>query len=164
MTTSIVCEWTGQALQPTGRFKQSCRDRFKSGERYAIQEIQQRSWKSHQHFFAQLEEMWLSLPEEYAQEFPTSEHLRKWCLIKAGYCHIEKIVTKCKADAIEFAAFAKKLNSYAVIDVNDCVVTAYTARSQAMKGENAMTAQEFQESKTKVLDIISGILEDDKVN
>ena len=57
---------------------------FVDGENYTLEQIEERTGRSHRHLFAIIRASWLTLPEELALEFPTSEHLRAWLLIRAA--------------------------------------------------------------------------------
>lgn len=107
-----------------------------------------------------MNEAWQNLPENMVEQFPTSEHLRKWCLIRAGYAEHRNIVAANKAEAQRLAAFVKPMDSYAVVTVRECVVTVYTAESQSMK---AMGKQRFQESKDAVLSLLAAMIGTDPV-
>lgn len=124
------------------------------GEKYMLAPAEQRSAASHRHFFASLNEAHANLPEDIAERFETPEHFRKFCLIKAGYRDERSIACPTPDEAQRVAGFVKPLDDYAVVLVNDAMVTVYTAKSQSMR---AMGKKVFQESKDKVLDIAWGL-------
>ena len=66
-----------------------------------------------------------------------------------------EFVASSKAEATRLAAFLRPIDDYAVVSVDHCVVTVWTAQSQSMK---AMGKEAFQESKTKVLDYVGSLL------
>ncbi|WP_216073446.1 hypothetical protein, partial [Acinetobacter baumannii] len=72
---------------------------------------------SHNHEFAWLHEAWHSLPERYAEQFPSSEHLRKYALIQAGYSNSHSLVCGSKAEALRLAAFIRPMDEFAVVTV-----------------------------------------------
>jgi len=154
MSAAIPCRWTGEGFQPMGRWQQKCDAEFVVGEVYNIEEVTQRSSQSHKHYFACIHDGWLNLPESQAERFATSEHLRKFSLIKCGYANSVQHVSSSKAEAERLAAFIKPIDSYALVTVKECVVTVYTAQSQKQR---AMGAKIFQESKQAVLDYIAGM-------
>lgn len=125
------------------------------GAKYVLIEHSERSAKSHSHFFAQVREYWMTLPESLADEFPSPEHLRKKALIRKGYCDERSIVCASKAEAMRLAAFMKPMDDYAIIVAREAVVTVYTAKSQKIK---AMGAKDFQKSKEDVFAFIDGLL------
>jgi hypothetical protein len=110
---------------------------------------------SHNQYFAAVTEAWKNLPEEYADQFPSVDHLRKWCLIKAGYRDERTIACSSKAEAQRIAAFIKPMDSFAVVVVREATVAVYTAKSQSMKAQGK---KDFQESKAAVLEILAGMI------
>lgn len=136
--------------------KKAVADRvYTDREEYRLGVIEERSQNSHNHFFAMVAEAWENLPEDRAARFPTSEHLRKYCLIKSGYADERSIVTASNGEALRVAAFIKPMDTYAIVTVSGPVVRVYTAKSQSRK---AMGAKDFQASKTAVLDMISALI------
>lgn len=152
MTLPIPCAWNGEAFVPRRGFAARCDAELVVGETYRLQIVQERSAASHRHFFSAINEAWASLPEHKTDQFPTPEALRKWALIRAGYCDTRQIVASSKAEAVRLAAFVAPMDSHAVVTVRDAVVTVYTAHSQSVR---AMDKAVFQESKDKVLAIIA---------
>jgi hypothetical protein len=100
----------------------------------------------------------VNLPEQLADRFATSEHLRKWALIKAGYRDERTIVCASKSEAQRIAAFFKPMDDFAVVVSREATVISWTAKSQSVK---AMGNKVFQESKTKVLDVLSEMIGSD---
>jgi hypothetical protein len=147
--------WTDEGVfRPLDRFAKLADKHFAVGETISLVEHHDRSMNSHRQFFASLHEAWDNLPEDQAERFATSEHLRKWALIRAGYSDERSIVCASKAEALRLAAFIKPIDEYAVVVANEAVVRVFTAQSQSMK---AMGAKAFQDSKQKVLDIAWGL-------
>lgn len=128
---------------------------FVVGMTYRLTEHQERSTATHNHYFAQINEAWQSLPDALVAEYPSPEHLRKKMLIRAGYCDETTIVLGTKADALRVAAMAKGLDEFAIVVPRDNVVTIYRAQTQSYKGMDRKT---FAASKEKVLDAIYGLL------
>lgn len=152
----ILFNWDGEVMRPaTGEWARRADKVFVVGERYRLVEEHERSSISHRHYFASVEESWGNLPENIAEQWPTSEHLRKWALVKAGYADERSIVCSSKAEAQRVAAFIKPMDAYAVVTVREAVVRVYTAKSQSMR---AMGRADFQASKTAVLDILAGLV------
>ncbi len=149
MTSALIpFRWSGEAMIPLPNFAKRCDEAFVVGEVYRMDVVEQRSHRSHNHFFASVHDAWLNLPEPYTDRFPTAEHLRKWCLIKAGFRDERTIVAKSKAEAQRFVKFIRPVDDCAVIIARDAVVIHWTAKSQSMK---AMGRKEFQRSKDAVL-------------
>lgn len=152
--------WNGEAMIPARGFAKRCDAEFTIGMAYNLEAVEQRSAKSHAHYFAAINEAWQNLPEDQADRFPTSEHLRKWCLIRAGFAEQRQIVAASKAEAQRLAAFVKPMDSYAVVTVRDAVVTVWTAESQSQR---AMGKERFQASKTAVLELLALMIGTDPV-
>ncbi len=153
MNVALACKWDGEALVPLhARFADK---HLVIGSIYTLVEQQDRSAATHRHYFAAINECWQSLPDAGAERFPTSEALRKYCLIKAGYRDERSIVCASKAEAQRVAGFIKPMDDYAIVTVSEAVVTVYTAKSQSMR---AMGKKAFAESKEGVLRVLSELL------
>ena len=151
----IAFRWDGEAMVVLPRFAKEADNRFCIGECYVLDEIQERSAKSHAHYFAALNNGFLSLPETIAAQWASPEHLRKFCLIKAGYHNHRSIVARSKAEAQRLAAFVRPMDEFAIVTVNECVVDVYTAQSQSHR---AMGKQAFAASKEAVLRVLDDLL------
>jgi len=133
--------------------------RYEKGGRYMLAVWTPRSKASHDHYFAVIDDAWDHLlTGELGERFATSEHLRKWCLIRAGYCDKRDIVTGSPDEAVKLAAFVRTLDEYALVVVKDAVVTIWTAKSQS---QTAMGRATFEQSKTDVINVLAGLLEVD---
>ena len=128
---------------------------YPPGTHLVVVPYEPRSQKSHDHFFAIVADAWANLPEDQVGRFGDSEHLRKWCLIRAGYRDERTMVCASNAEALKLAAFIRPMDDFAVVTVERAVVSVYTAKSQSMK---AMGAKVFQESKDAVFGVLAGIL------
>src|SRR5690348_4856735 len=95
----IKCMWDGEALvlRPMGRSVSHCTEQFGGGEIVTLERHEERSEASHGHFFAAVTEAWQNLPHGLDDEFPSANHLRKFALIKANYCTMQKIVCETQA-------------------------------------------------------------------
>jgi hypothetical protein len=152
----LLCRWTGNSFEPVRKSDKASADRdFVIGETYRLAEIEDRSSKSHAHYFASLTDAWRSLPDDQAERFPTMDHMRKFALIKTGFADSRQFVASSKAEAVRLAAFLRPVDEYAVVSVEQCVVMIWTAQSQSTR---AMGKQKFQESKTAVLEYVAGLL------
>lgn len=125
------------------------------GEVMTWQQVEERSLQSHRHYFAAVHEAWLNLAETISVEFPSSEHLRKYCLIKAGFCTVTKIACMTNREAVKLITSVSEMDGFAVCEVSGNVATVYRAHSQSMK---AMGKAKFQASKTAVLEILSAMI------
>lgn len=155
MTAPLPFRWTGEAFEPLPRFKAACDRELVVGQVYRIETIEERSARSHAHYFACIHERWLSLPEHFGDRFPTPEHLRKYALIRAGFRDERTIVASSRAEALRLAAFVKPMDPYAIVTVTEALVTVWTAQSQSMK---AMGREAFQKSKDDVLGVLDDML------
>lgn len=154
MTIPLQYQGEGQFTAPRG-FAKRCDKEFVIGETLPWGVVHERSSKSHAHYFAQVHDAWANLPERLAADFPSAKHLRKWVLIKAGYCDVTKIVCGDNAQAIAACALMQGMDTYAICSVEDCVVTVWRAHSQAHR---AMPAKVFQASKDAVFAEISKLI------
>lgn len=125
------------------------------GEVHGWAMAEHRSKASHDHFFACINEAWKNLPEDMADDFPSPEHLRKWALIKAGFCSETRIVCANNSEAMTLATKAKAMDKFAIVAIDGKTVTIWTADSQR---KDAMGRQRFQEAKEKALHIISQLI------
>lgn len=125
------------------------------GEVNGWQMAEYRSSESHRHFFAVINEAWKSLPEDMADDFPSPEHLRKWALIKAGFCSETRIVCANNTEAMTLATKAKAMDKYSVVAIDGKAVTIWTADSQR---RDAMGRQQFQEAKELALNFIAQLI------
>lgn len=128
---------------------------YTDGEDYRLGVIEERSGPSHRHYFAAINEAWKNLREEDATRFHTPEHLRKYALIRAGYADVMELVASTRAEALRFADYVRKIDEYAVVTVRDKTVQRFTAKSQSVR---AMGKGEFEDSKRKVLEIVSAMI------
>lgn len=155
MDTPLIFTWTGEAMQPLPRYHNLVNREFVVGETYRMEVIEERSAKSHNHYFACIAEAWKNLPDDAAERFSAPEALRKFALIKTGYHDSRSIVAASKAEAQRIAAFVRPSDEFAVVVVNEATVTVYTAKSQSLK---AMGKQDFAASKNAVLDYCATLI------
>lgn len=141
---------------PASSFWAKRADRFYViGAEYDLVTHQERSQKSHAHFFASVHEAWRNLPEALAERWPSAEHLRRWALIKAGFCDTTTVVFANRKDAERAAALVSPLDEFSIVDVRDTTLTRYVAKSQSYR---SMPKGEFQRSKDEVLRVISELI------
>lgn len=145
--------WNGEAMIPLN--PKAADRQYVVGEVYRLVPQEERSRASHSHFFACINEAWKNLPEDLAERFPSSGHLRKWCLIKAGFRDERSHVCPSKAEAQRLAAFVKPMDDLSVVLVNEATVTVFTAKSQSVR---AMGKAEFQRSKDAVFDQLAALI------
>jgi len=146
--------WRDGVLVPDGpRAVRYCDENFGEGEVVMMERHEERSDASHRHYFACINEAWQNLPEA-DERFPTPEALRKWALVRCGYCTEASVVCDSPEQARTIAAFMGWSEGVIVV-VRDNVVKRYVAKSQSMK---AMNKEEFQRSKDDVLDTIAELI------
>jgi hypothetical protein len=156
MTDSpIPCVFTGETFEPLRGHLKRAQAMYGAGEIVTLAETHQSSDVSRGHYFATLHELWLNLPEAMAEQYASVEHLRKWCLVKAGYHDQQSFVCSSKAEAIRLAAFLKPIDDFSIVSVNECAVIRLVAKSQSKR---AMGAKDFQVSKESVLQIASELV------
>lgn len=146
--------WRDGVFVPSDRIKAFCDEEFGEGEVVTFERHEDRSTASHNHYFASIKTAWDNLPENDAR-FPNPEALRKWALIKGGYCTEATIVADTEEQAKTIAGFMGHQEGVIIV-VKENVVKKFTAMSQSVK---AMNKQEFQLSKVAVLDIIAELIE-----
>jgi hypothetical protein len=149
----VAFQWDGEAMLP---LQPRLADKYYAvGETYRLAPEASRSTATHNHQFAEITEAHANLPEALALEFPTAEHLRKYALIKAGYCDKASFACSSRAEAVRLSAFLRPIDDYAIVTVENGTVTRYTAQSQSRR---AMGAKEFQASKQAVLEIVAAMI------
>lgn len=142
----IAFTWTGETMTPRD---QRAAALYEVGTTYALTPYKGRSKRSHDHYFACIEEAWRNLPDDQFARFTTSEHLRKFLLIKCGYCAVTEIACGSPETAAQVAALLRQKDEYALVVVQEGVIREYVAESQS---QPAMGKKRFQESKQAVLD------------
>lgn len=155
MDSPIIYVWDGTSMVPLPKFERKCNEQFVVGYKYLLEEIHERSVKSHNHAFGWLTESWRQLPEEYIDLYPSPEHLRKRALIAAGYYNETIVDAGTKEGAFQFAATLRARDDFAMVSVSDTIVVIRDAKSQSRR---SMKKKEFQESKTKIMDIIADLI------
>ena len=160
MTASrpILCVFDGEAFRPANPYQaRIATDQYGEGEIIPLIRHEQRSEASHNHEFAWLRDCWLSLPEQYAMEpwAQSPKHLRKYALVRTGYCTTDTIAAGNNAAALRMAAFIRGREEYTLVSVEGSTVRVFTPESQA---KAAMGKARFQESKTAIMDFIAGLI------
>lgn len=146
--------WRDGAFVPDGpRLAHYCEEVFGEGEVVTFERHEERSTQSHNHYFACIAEAWNNLPEG-DERFPTPEALRKWALIRSGWCIKTECVCKDPEQAAMVAAFTGNAEGVIIV-IRENVVVKYTAMSQSTK---AMGKDKFQLSKVDVLDTIAELI------
>lgn len=145
--------WSGEAMLPLN--PRAADRQYVIGEVYSLDHREDRSDATHKHEFAWLREAWANLPETLADLYPSPEHLRKRALIQAGYYDEEIIDVGSKAGALRVAASLRRIDDFAYVVVRGPLVVRRTAKSQSRR---SMTKQEFQASKSALMDVIAAMI------
>lgn len=152
----ILCIFENGVFRPA---RQSAvlraQNHYEEGKTYALVEHHARSSTSHNHFFAVLEETYKNLPEIWAQEFASSEHLRKYALIKTGFYDCDMITCPDCETAEKVAAFARKTDEFAIVNIEGSVVRRFTAKSMRL---SKMDRADLQRFKTAAFDLFASML------
>lgn len=153
MTAPLPFLWDGEAMIP--RHPRAADRAYTVGETYLLEPHHERSAASHRHYFAQVRDLFLTLPEHLEGRWIDADHLRKEALIRTGHCDSATFVESSNKQAQKLAAFLRPIDSYAIVVVSGCTVTRYVARSQDMR---SMDRAMFQKSKDDVLGYIADLL------
>lgn len=150
-------DWDGEAMRVIPQHQRQADKQFVVGEKYRLGEEWERSKASHDQYFAALGDLFDSMPEAHAdQAYAKSvDHLRKYALIRCGYCTIQDHVCANHAEAVRTSVIVAQCDEYAVVEVRGCIVRIFRAKSQ---NKRSMPKGEFQESKTRVLEWVEGLL------
>ena len=89
--------------------------------------------KMRQAFFANLHEVYASLPDHKRRQFPNVEILRKHALIACGHCDVMTVACGSKSAAPGVAAAFRLKDQYCIANIDGSVVTVMTARSMARR-------------------------------
>lgn len=156
MSAPFLARWDGEMFQPLPRFAGMCERSFKLGQTYALVEPEPHSDASRGHYFACITEAWRNLPEEWGERFATSESLRKWALIRTGYCDRQDIVCDTKKEAERWAGYVRQIRDYSEVSVAGHTIVILTPQSQSKK---TMGRKRFQESKQAVLELVASLID-----
>ena len=152
----LVYRWTGEAHVPANKVMvEAANDQFVVGQTYSLEVVEDRSAKSHRHYFVEIHETWKHLPENLIALYPTEDHLRKRVLIQAGFCDTTSTVFDSKAAAVKAAAMVRGLDEFVLVTCIGTVVTVSKAWSQKY---TRMDKKTFQDSKDKVMQICAGMI------
>ncbi len=151
----IIAKWNGEALHPIGGSYNYLVSNFAPGDRLVLEPYEERSMASHKQYFAAVREAWKNLPEDAADRYDTPEKLRKWALVRAGFCDETYFDFESDQKAHAVAAMMRKLDEFAVVTVKKGQIRIYRPKSQSI---HAMGKEDFEASKRAVLDILSGVI------
>jgi hypothetical protein len=148
--------WDGETMTPATKYwARQADERFVVGVTYTMDEIFVRSHQTHAHYFACVKAAWDSLPDDKRPQFPSAEHLRKFALIRSGYCTMVQHSCKSAAEAERLASALKPYDTYQIVEVSGSIVTVFHAMSQDHRSMDKAT---FQASKEAVLTWIGDLI------
>lgn len=153
-TLPHIFQYDGDGIMRSLRPKRADTE-FVIGQRYTLAEQMSRSEATHNHQFAFIAEAWAQLPERMADDFATPLHLRKACLIDVGFFNEVRLDVGSTAAALRVAAQMKADDEFARVVVRGPIVVRRTAKSQK---RSEMTAKDFQDAKTKIIDLLSAMI------
>lgn len=142
------------SLVPLPRFQRMFDEQFAINEEYPVTISEERSMVQHRGYFAQIKEGFNNLAEEYANGFPSPEHLRAAALVEAGYCTEANYVMDTAKDAKQLAITLRRLSPLAIIRISGNVVKHFEAESQSV---HAMKKERFEASCKAVLEIVASM-------
>lgn len=116
------------------------KENLQEGDIVAMTEDAGRSMKQHRWLFACIRKAYDTLPERQISRFPSEEHLRKYALIKAGWCDVHQQAFSSPVNA-ELAAKAFKVGAnlttegknFTLAIANGNIVTYAVPRSISFK-------------------------------
>lgn len=157
--SDYLMTWQGNAFYPSRGLLLAMQERYETGKAYVVEIKETRSASSHRHFFAQLKDLWQSMPETIGLQFPTVEHLRASALIATGWYDETQFHMANNDEAMKLASYQKAEDTMKAVAVNGNIVVVRSPKSQSMK---AMGRKDFQKSKEDVLgyadDIVNGVI------
>lgn len=140
--------WDGKVFHPHSKSLEQCKKLEHTWHTMSTEG--ERSTESHNHYFAKLEELFSTLPEETAARFRNIDHFRSWCLIHEGFANEQCLFESSPSEAQVAARTLRKREPFSMVDVSGTVVRIWSAESQA---RNVMSRKRFEESKQKVLEL-----------
>lgn len=151
----LVYEGDGNWSIANKAWGKRCDELYVVHERYAFSEVDTRNMKLHAAYFASIGEAWKNLPEGWGDYFKSPDHLRKYCLIKEGYCTTATFTLANEDEALAFAAYFRvpgESGEFRIIERRGNVVVVNTARSQqVLRKGKGMDADTFKSSSRAVL-------------
>lgn len=150
--------YNGETFVPPieGGWAARARRFYEVGKEYMLEEERAPSTKTRSHFHAALKEAFDNLPEKYADQFPTIEHLRKRALIQTGFSNTTSMVMESKGQAVRIAGLLRQYSSpYTVVIVRDHTILIAEAESER---EIAKDKVRYQDMKNKVLGWVSTLV------
>lgn len=151
------------AMVPQVRYVNVAKRQYHDREEYPMVPLEARSRKSHNAYFAQVNEAFDNLPEPLAPRWPTSEHMRKWLLIETGWFDEKEFEYEgptAKRDGRRLGTFIRAESEFARISIHAITdrkvkVIVRVAKSQSAA---AMGKADFEASKKAVLEELEAMI------
>lgn len=156
--------WDGGALVPDGNAATAAlHDHLGAGEVLYVDIDPERSKRSHGHQFAFVRRAWATLPEHLTGQpwAATPDTLRKYALIRTGYCKTELVAVGSAeralrvVSAMKAALRADEDEGFSVVEASGPVVMIFRPETQKLR---AMGHDRFQESKQAIGEWLAALL------
>jgi hypothetical protein len=145
---------------PGGATK-AAHERFEDGKIYRLVEEPEHSDESRGHYFAALKEIFETLPDHYAAQFVNITHMRKYALIRTGYCtEVPFVAADPQSAALVVKELSRSDDYPLVYQVPDTLVVRI-ARAKSQR-KAAMSKEEFLASKWDVLGFLADMIGADR--
>lgn len=175
MTSPLPFIWNSEqgAMFVDRRYLKLARRTYADGDTYPLEYTEYRSLKSLRHYHAAVKDIFDNLPDDMKNRWDkmvddgvwnispstSPDILRKWALIKTGWRRERVIVCETASHAKRWIKnMYDDEDPFSITVVHDKTITIYRARSQSMYGPHKMTAAEFKESKSQVLDLLGSLI------
>jgi hypothetical protein len=143
-------------MRPVGKhWAKRADEQWVVGDKYFVDIRHERSDATHKHEFAWLREAWLNLPEHLVDLYPNPEMLRKRALIEAGYYNEDVLDCGNNAAALRVATYLRGQDAFTLTIIRGPTVLIRRAKSQSYR---AMSRQEFQSSKSAIMEVIASLI------
>jgi hypothetical protein len=179
-TVEVVDPRTGEmirrrAMVPLPRYGNVCVRQFGADDAdFVLEEVIDRDMRSHNAFFAEVNELYENVPEHIAfmrnpdgtfmlddheqkiLRWPTAIHFRRWLLIEVGWCDEKEFECANREHAKNLGKFLRVEDDYSRIRIQGSQVVVKKARSQRV---DSMRAAEFEDSKKAVLELARAMVD-----
>ena len=143
------------AMVPSVRYRKIAERQFGAGGEHVLEESAERSMASHNHYFAELNDLFQNIPHNMEARWPSLNHFRRWLLIECGWFLEKEFDMASEKHAKALGTFVRTNDAFARISIHGHKVIVRTARSQSMK---AMGKDDFMRSKNDVFNLASQLV------
>lgn len=162
MTKYVRARWKDGAFRPEGAWEQGrCARDYAGAGLVTLTVEHERDMVSHRKQFAIVRTAWMNLPEALRDEdyAINEEALRKYALIRCGYCDVETALAYSAKAALELGALmgdlARRAHGYCIVQTNKRAVRVWTPHSQSVR---AMGAETFMASKRDITAFLADLI------